>query len=149
MTDEENEAIIDFEREVEDGRLLKSDIVLSLDTGLIIKNLLKKQQKEIEHQKEKRENQKKELAILNAKQVEFNKLVNTVNSYKGQFKRQQKEIEELKDTNKFYNTAYNLGKTYSNKRWEEKIKAKIEYYKKIDNAVGVRILESLLEKEYI
>lgn len=47
-SDEENEAIIDFEREVEDGRLLKSDIVLSLDTGLIIKNLLKKQQKAID-----------------------------------------------------------------------------------------------------
>ena len=51
MTDEENEAIIDFEREVEDGRLLESDIVLSLDTGLIIKNLLKKQEKEIEELK--------------------------------------------------------------------------------------------------
>ena len=97
MTDEENEAIIDFEREVEDGRLLESDIVLSLDTGLIIKNLLKKQEKEIKHQKEKRENQRKELSILNAKQIEFNKLVNTVNSYKGQFKRQQKEIEELRN----------------------------------------------------
>ena len=28
---------------------------------------------------------------------------------------------------------------------EDKIKAKIEYYKKIDNTVGVRILENLLE----
>ena len=63
-------------------------------------NLIEKQSKEIEHQKEKRENQKQELAILNAKQIEFNKLVNTVNSYKGQFKRQQKEIEELKEKNK-------------------------------------------------
>ena len=68
----------------------------------IVLNLIEKQSKEIEHQKEKRENQKKELAILNAKQIEFNKLVNTVNSYKGQFKRQQKnkEIEELKVKNK-------------------------------------------------
>ena len=59
-------------------------------------DLVKQKDKEIEHQKEKRENQKQELAILNAKQIEFNKLKNTVNSYKGQFKRQQKEIEELK-----------------------------------------------------
>lgn len=64
----------------------------------MIIRLVEKQSKEIEHQKEKREIQKKELAILNAKQIEFNKLVNTVNSYKGQFKRQQKEIEELKET---------------------------------------------------
>ncbi len=65
----------------------------------ILLNLIEKQSKEIEHQIKKRANQKKELAILNAKQVEFNKLVNTVNSYKGQFKRQQKEIEELKTIN--------------------------------------------------
>jgi hypothetical protein len=41
-----------------------------------------------------------------------------------------KEIEELKDKNKFYNTAYNLGKTYSNKKWEDKIKVKIEEWQK-------------------
>ena len=57
-------------------------------------NLIQTQQAEIEHQKEKRENQKKELAILNEKQKEFNKLRNTVNSYKGQFERQQAEIEK-------------------------------------------------------
>ena len=72
---------------------------IDLESLVIVLNLIEKQSKEIEHQKEKRENQKKELAILNAKQIEFNKLVNTVNSYKGQFKRQQKEIEELKDMN--------------------------------------------------
>ena len=66
----------------------------------IVLPVIEKQSKEIEHQKEKRANQKKELAILNAKQIEFNKLVNTVNSYKGQFKRQEKEIEELKKKNK-------------------------------------------------
>ena len=62
----------------------------------IVLNLITKLQKEVEHQKEKRENQKLELAILNEKQKEFNKLRNTVNSYKGQFKRQQAEIEQLK-----------------------------------------------------
>ena len=30
---------------------------------------------------------------------------------------------------------------------KDKIKAKIEYYEKIDNPVGKRVLQSLLEKE--
>lgn len=53
-----------------------------------------KLQKEIEHQKEKRNNQKAELTILNEKQKEMNKLTNTVSSYKGMFKRQQKDQEK-------------------------------------------------------
>jgi len=80
--------------------------------------------------------------------------------------KQSKEIEELKDKNKFYNTAYNLGKTYSNKKWEDKIKAKIEewqkekefYNKDADREWGqynnwdwidsfINELQSLLEKE--
>lgn len=65
-------------------------------------NLIEKQQKEIEHQIEKRNNQKTELAILNEKQKEFNKLTNTVKSYKGMFKRQQKEIERLKEYEHMY-----------------------------------------------
>ena len=52
--------------------------------------LIEKQSKEIEHQKEKRENQKRELAILNAKQIELNKLVNL---YKRQIKSQQDKIK--------------------------------------------------------
>lgn len=63
-------------------------------------NLVKKQQEEIEHQIEKRNNQKAELAILNEKQKEFNKLINTVKSYKGMFKRQQKEIDRLLKDNR-------------------------------------------------
>ena len=135
-------------------------------------NLIEKQQKEIEHQKEKRENQKKELAILNAKQIEFNKLVNTVNSYKGQFKRQQKELEELKEKNKhitketveFVNSHYiskgesaqkekqayidgtNAADKLCNKKWKDKIKAKIE---EVSNGTydAKIVLQSLLEKE--
>lgn len=53
--------------------------------------------KENEHKTEKIENQKAVLAILNEKQKDFNKLQNTLSSYKGQFRRQEKEIEELKD----------------------------------------------------
>ncbi len=73
-------------------------------------NMLKEKDKEIEHQKEKRNNQKEELAILNEKQKEMNKLINNVKSYKGQIKKlehinksykgiinkKDKEIEELK-----------------------------------------------------
>ena len=51
--------------------------------------------KENEHKKEKIENQKAELAILNEKQKDFNKLQNTLNSYKGQFIRQEKENEKI------------------------------------------------------
>lgn len=52
--------------------------------------------KENEHKTEKIENQKSELAILNNKQKDFNKLQNTLNSYRGQFRRQEKEIKRLK-----------------------------------------------------
>lgn len=55
---------------------------------------------------------------------------------------QQKEIEELKKYEEGYKLlSYSLD-NYINK---DKIKAKIEYYRKIDNTVGVRILENLLE----
>ena len=125
----------------------------------ILVNLIEKQSKEIEHQKEKRENQKKELAILNAKQVEFNKLVNTVNSYKGQFKRQQKEIEELKEDK--YGLEEEVQMQAKNImlceealcEMQDKIKAKIEEvdYKMIahqDVREAVKqALQSLLEKE--
>ena len=63
----------------------------AIDTVL---NLVTRFQKEIDYQKEKRENQKCELAILNDKQKEMNKLINDVKSYKGQFKRQEREIRE-------------------------------------------------------
>lgn len=55
-----------------------------------------KLKEENEHKTEKIENQKSELAILNNKQKDFNKLQNTLNSYRGQFRRQEKEIKRLK-----------------------------------------------------
>ena len=60
---------------------------------------ISKLQKEIELQKEKRENQKVELTILNEKQKEMNKLINDVKSYKGQFIRQEREIRDLQKEN--------------------------------------------------
>ena len=77
----------------------------AIDTIL---NLITKLQKEIEHQKEKRENQKGELAILNEKQKEMNKLINDVKSYKGQFKRQEKEIKKLQKENEKVKRAINV-----------------------------------------
>ena len=51
--------------------------------------------KENEHKTEKIENQKSELEILNNKQKDLNKLQNTLSSYKGQFRRQEKENEKI------------------------------------------------------
>lgn len=87
-------------------------ILYNIESAKIILNLIEKQSKEIEHQK-------KELAILNEKQKEFNKLVNTVKTYKGQFKRQEKEIEKLKEKAK--NTMELIGANYIHK---DKVKEK-------------------------
>ena len=51
--------------------------------------------KENEHKTEKIENQKAELAILNEKQKDLNKLQNTLSSYKGHFRRQGKENKKI------------------------------------------------------
>ncbi len=51
--------------------------------------------KENEHKTEKIENQKAELAILNKKQKDLNKLQNTLSSYKGQFIKQEKENKKI------------------------------------------------------
>ena len=59
-----------------------------------LEDMLKEKDKEIEHQIEKRNNQKQELAILNEKQKEMNKLINTVSSYKGMLKKEQKDNEK-------------------------------------------------------
>ena len=130
---------------------LELEVKVLRDNNKGLKDKIDEQSKEIEHQKEKRENQKKELAILNAKQIEFNKLVNTVKSYKGQFKRQQKEIEELKEENeKYKNPPFFDEDKYTE---NDKIKAKLEevHYKMIghqDLREAVKqALQSLLEKE--
>jgi len=154
LSDEEKKAIESL-IEIREFANLSSNLntkINQLNAIDIILNLIEKQQKEIEHQKEKRENQKKELAILNEKQKEFNKLVNTVNSYKGQFKRQQKEIEKLKKYEEGYKLlTYSLNNYISN----DKIKAKIEelerekekYFEKQVIQHEIEVLQSLLEKE--
>ena len=73
-------------------------------------SMLKEKDAKIEHLEEKRNNQKAELAILNEKQKEMNKLTNTVSSYERMFKKEQKdnmikdkEIEQLKEENEKLN----------------------------------------------
>ena len=79
-------------------------------------------------QKEKRENQKTELAILNEKQKEMNKLKNTVKSYKGQFKRQEKEIKKLQKENeekdKTIEKYIKIYKEYDCYRWVKELEKK-------------------------
>ena len=66
-------------------------------------SMLKEKDAKIEHLEENRNNKKAELAILNEKQKEMNKLINTVKSYKGMFKKQEKEINELQRENEELN----------------------------------------------
>lgn len=146
MTDEEKQAIEYLKSRLYGNEGCKFIDVAQSDLRIFI-NLIEKQSKEIEYQIEKRENQRNELAILNAKQVEFNKLVNTLNSYKGQFKRQQKEIEGLKDTR----SIFNMGRRSYKNEIENKIKVKIESvdysdYSKAERIAMKEVLQSLLEK---
>ena len=84
-----------FEDELCENMQMKTD-----EVNKAIEHVLsdyKRVLKENEHKTEKIENQKSELAILNDKQKDFNKLQNTLKSYKGQFIRQEKENEKLKN----------------------------------------------------
>ena len=63
--------------------------------------------------------------------------------------KQSKEIEELNSDLEVFKRALTDVEVVYNKNYtsNDKIKAKIEYYEKIDNPVGKRVLQSLLEKE--
>jgi len=63
----------------------------------ILLDLIDRLLKENERKTEKIENQKAELAILNEKQKDYNKLQNTIKSWKGQYKRLQKENNKLRE----------------------------------------------------
>lgn len=111
--------------------------------------------KENEHKTEKIENQKAELAILNEKQKDFNKLQNTLSSYEGQFRRQEKENEKLRkrlnEENKrcmmlaiekqdyFEKYRYHLQqnerltKEFSNVILVQKVKDKIRHYQELQD----------------
>lgn len=108
-------------------------------------NLTTKLQKEVEHQKEKRENQKTELAILNEKQKEMNRLINTVSSYKGMLKKEQKdnkekdkEIENLKIGIDEAWEEWNILEQSSCEE-EQRLKAKIEEKNRIIDLMAEEI----------
>ena len=113
--------------------------------------IIEQLQKENEHKAEKIENQKNELAILNEKQKDFNKLKNTAKSWEGQYRRTLKENKNLKATNKDlqksvdmiyadYQDIGNKAFEYSDKieqlqKENIELKAKLEYkeYGDLDN----------------
>ena len=95
--------------------------------------------KENEHKTEKIENQKAELAILNEKQKDFNKLQNTLSSYKGQFRRQEKENEKINSLIK------KLEKDSKEQQWIQT--ADDEYLASTDKAMYADELLSFLRVE--
>ena len=98
-------------------------------------NLIEKQSKEIEELKEDRKKYAEEYIHNNPwlyKQLNENYILRV----ESEQKEKQAWIE-----------GTNVADKLCNKKWEDKIKAKIEYYEKIDNPVGKRVLQSLLEKE--
>lgn len=131
MSEEEKviELIKQYRNEIKDKDIKP---VFILDTAL---NLINKLHKEIDHQKEKRENQKTELAILNEKQKDMNKLINDVKSYKGQFERQEREITKLQKENKEKDKqidlmAEEITTPINSKEWVK------EYYKNLARQKG-------------
>lgn len=86
----ENADICDDNNFNEEATYLREESYM-LETVL---SMLKEKDAKIEHLEEKRNNQKEELAILNEKQKEMNKLINTVSSYKGMVKKEQKDNEK-------------------------------------------------------
>lgn len=119
------ELIKQYRKEIKDGDIKP---IFILDTAI---NLITKLQKEIEHQKEKRENQKVELTILNEKQREMNKLINTVSSYKGMVKKLEKENKTLKRDFKIVNQECSRLERKEAKK-EKQTDLMAEYISKID-----------------
>ena len=108
MTEEEKEAIDRLNRIIT-TKFNNDYSIDNLDKEAIetVLSMLKEKDAKIEHLEEKRNNQKAELAILNEKQKEMNKLTNTVSSYKEMFKKLQKENKEKdKQTDLMINFMY-------------------------------------------
>ena len=111
MTKEQEEAIEMLEDIKNNSWTTK--YIMSSDSAKAetVLNMLKEKDREIEHQIEKRNNQKAELAILNEKQKEMNRLINTVSSYKGMLKKEQKDNKEKdKEIERLEKQSKNLDK---------------------------------------
>lgn len=153
MTDEEKKAFESVKDMFSDVTIKDIDEQSITIYGLAMLDVIKvltiveKQSKEIEHQKEKRENQKKELAILKR----HRQILNNVEFGKFPYdKNYQVKIEAGRQQGK----SFRAGMEFSNKIWEDKIKAKIEELEKQDrenrmshNYLVIPVLQSLLEKE--
>lgn len=138
-----------------------NSIDIELINGLVM--LTEKLQKENERKTEKIENRKNELAILNEKQKDFNKLKNTAKSWEGQYRRTLKENKNLKATNKDlqksvdmiyadYQDIGNKAFEYSDKieqlqKENIDLKAKLEYkeYGDLDNIEFEKYINDIVE----
>lgn len=73
---------------------------------------------------------------------------NRITAIQGLLDLYNKEKEKNKELeNADLSVVYMNGFYDGEKKWKDKIKVKIEYYKLIDNDVGVRILENLLKNK--
>ena len=97
---EELNQLIDKSRDLREEEFYTIFTIHEVQNIETVLNMLKEKDEKIEHQIEKRNNQKSELAILNEKQKKMNKLINNVKSYKGQ-------IKKLEHTNKSYKGIIN------------------------------------------
>ena len=95
MSEEEKEAIEDFKREYNDGRILKSDIIIELDTARIVIALIDKLQKENQELKEENTELENELSKLQCDYRQLHKgdeqLYNKINKFIGEIKEAIKE----------------------------------------------------------
>lgn len=132
--------------------------IYNKDLKIILEHILsdyKRVLKENEHKTEKIENQKNELEILNNKQKDLNKLQNTLSSYKGQFRRQEKENEELGISNKYtihltdkqYNAVIENAQNDINQKWIQKVKDKVEELQKEYNKLDKQVDEYIKSVE--
>ena len=131
LSDEEKEALRNFKSEYETCDHYSSDLIIELDDAEIILNLIEKQSKEIEELKEyKHDAELTKVACCTAQNCEA--LNNCI--------KLERELQN------------------ADKKWEDKIKAKIEEVDKDENAsipdiieyakeYATQKLQSLLEKE--
>ena len=150
MTKEQEEVIEmleDIKNNTWTTKYIMSSDSVKAETAL---NMLKEKDREIEHQIEKRNNQKAELAILNEKQKEMNKLINTVRSCKGMIRQLQKENKEKDKEIAKYEKIY---KEYDCYRWVKELEKKDKQIdlmaRAIDNYDSQLEINTFRDKEHV
>ena len=133
MSEEEKKSFEELKKEINKPLEVPEDkcntfILYNIDNAKIIVNLIEKQQKEIQNLQTIDKEHQKLNGELREEIDDLKQLMAHKNSY-------TKQLEE----DLFENASnYVVSK--------DKIRDKIEYYKKIDNAVGVTILTKMLEE---